>query len=73
MSSTSDFSTTAPLTSGADVLVLNGPNLDRLGKRQPDIYGSTTLADVCTLIDGEASSLGPVSYTHLTLPTSDLV
>lgn len=58
MSSTSDFSTTAPLTSGADVLVLNGPNLDRLGKRQPDIYGNTTLADVRTLIDGEASSLG---------------
>lgn len=29
-----------------NVVILNGPNLDRLGKRQPDIYGSTTLADV---------------------------
>jgi 3-dehydroquinate dehydratase-2 len=28
------------------VAVLNGPNLDLLGKRQPDIYGRETLADV---------------------------
>lgn len=28
------------------VLVLNGPNLGRLGKRQPGVYGATTLADV---------------------------
>lgn len=28
------------------VLVLNGPNLQRLGTRQPDVYGTATLADV---------------------------
>ncbi|MGV0383868.1 type II 3-dehydroquinate dehydratase [Corynebacterium sp. 22_2729] len=40
------------------VCVVNGPNLNRLGKRQPEVYGTTTLADVEDLLAREAQSLG---------------
>jgi len=40
------------------VHVLNGPNLGRLGKRQPEVYGSTTHDDLVALIEREAAELG---------------
>lgn len=40
------------------VTILNGPNLNRLGKRQPEVYGSTTLADVEGILRTEAQQLG---------------
>jgi 3-dehydroquinate dehydratase-2 len=40
------------------VLVLNGPNLGRLGKRQPDVYGSTTYAELVALCERAGAELG---------------
>ena len=40
------------------IAVLHGPNLDRLGRRQPGIYGTGTLKDLEKLIRAEAKRLG---------------
>lgn len=44
--------------SAPTVLVLNGPNLGRLGKREPDIYGHTTHAELADLCVRTGTELG---------------
>lgn len=40
------------------VQVINGPNLGRLGRREPDVYGDTTHDQLAALIEAEAAALG---------------
>ena len=40
------------------ILIINGPNINMLGIREPDIYGKNTYADLCTLITDYAAEKG---------------
>lgn len=40
------------------VLILNGPNLNLLGTRQPEVYGATTLSDIEQMCRTKADTLG---------------
>jgi len=59
--------------SGQRVLVLNGPNLGRLGTREPDIYGALTFADLTAAVEAEASDLGLVADVRQTDDEAQLV
>ena len=41
-----------------NVMILNGPNLDQLGTREPELYGTLTLAGIETLCKETAATLG---------------
>jgi 3-dehydroquinate dehydratase II len=59
----------APVT----VLVLNGPNLARLGSREPEIYGSATLADIAAACTALGAELGLVVDVRQTDDEAELI
>jgi len=42
----------------AKILILNGPNLNLLGQREPEVYGTATLADINKALAAEATASG---------------
>ena len=55
------------------VQVINGPSLGRLGRREPEVYGSTTHEDLVALVDREAAELGLKAVVRQTDRESELL
>jgi 3-dehydroquinate dehydratase-2 len=55
------------------VLVLNGPNLDRLGTREPDVYGSQSLGDIAQSLEEIGVALGLAVEVRQTNDESELI
>jgi 3-dehydroquinate dehydratase-2 len=55
------------------VLVLNGPNLARLGTREPDVYGSMTWPQLCGRITERAAALGMQADIRQTDSEAELI
>ena len=56
-----------------NILVINGPNLNMLGIREPDIYGKATYADLCSLVEAHAEKLGISVTVYQSNHEGDLV
>ncbi|MBD3649007.1 MAG: type II 3-dehydroquinate dehydratase [Pseudomonadales bacterium] len=57
----------------AKILVLNGPNLNLLGQREPEVYGYETLDDINTGLKQQAEAAGHELATFQTNAEHDLV
>jgi len=57
----------------ASLLLINGPNLNLLGTREPELYGATTLADIETGLAAEAEVLGHTLQAIQSNAEADLV
>jgi 3-dehydroquinate dehydratase II len=57
----------------SEVLVLNGPNLGRLGSREPDVYGATTFDDLAALCRDTGRRLGLHTEVRQTDDEAELV
>lgn len=55
------------------ILVLNGPNLNMLGIREPEHYGTQTLADLIAMLETEAVRLGITIECYQSNHEGDLV
>ena len=55
------------------VMILNGPNLNLLGVREPHIYGTTTLAEIKEACEREATALGLTITFHQSNHEGELV
>lgn len=55
------------------ILVINGPNLNLLGIREPGIYGKSTYADLCRMIEEKADALGVTVSLYQSNHEGDIV
>ena len=58
---------------GRSVFVLNGPNLGRLGSREPEVYGHASYADLVSLCESEGAALSLSVDTRQTEDEAELI
>jgi 3-dehydroquinate dehydratase-2 len=63
----------APSAGTKSILILNGPNLNMLGTRQPEIYGRETLQEIVAAAGRRATELGLMSEARQSNHEGDLV